>query len=106
MEYMHSQERITESWPQIGDDINMATDLGNPKKVKVWRLIETLHEIAHHLKICNRLHFGQARGTPFMIPPMCIEVDWAANSIKSDLILEGNYMNKEIDALTSKLLEY
>eukprot|EP00957_Ditylum_brightwellii_P090939 6925115-Ditylum_brightwellii.AAC.1 len=61
--------RIPESWPQIGEDINMAMDLENPKKAKVWTLIETLHKIAHYLKLCNRIHFGQARGTPFTIPP-------------------------------------
>eukprot|EP00957_Ditylum_brightwellii_P202115 15328670-Ditylum_brightwellii.AAC.1 len=38
--------------------------------------------------------------------PLSIEVDCAANSITSELILEGKYMNKEIDVLTSKLLEH
>eukprot|EP00957_Ditylum_brightwellii_P063207 4797980-Ditylum_brightwellii.AAC.1 len=33
-------------------------------------------------------------------------MDWAANSIMSELILEGNYTSKEIDALTLKLLEH
>eukprot|EP00957_Ditylum_brightwellii_P191028 14545511-Ditylum_brightwellii.AAC.1 len=51
------------------------------KKAKVWRLIETPHEITHYLKICNRLHFGQSRGTPFMILQLSIEVDWTANSM-------------------------
>eukprot|EP00957_Ditylum_brightwellii_P093913 7152182-Ditylum_brightwellii.AAC.1 len=84
----------------------MVTDLKNPKKSKVWGLIETPHKIVHYLKIHNRLHFGQARGTSFTIPPLSIEVDWAENSITSELILEGNFTNKEINALTSKLLEH
>eukprot|EP00957_Ditylum_brightwellii_P179791 13695943-Ditylum_brightwellii.AAC.1 len=69
--------KIPESWPQIGDGINTVTNLENPKKAKAWQLIETLHEIAHYLKIQNRLHFGQAGVTPFTIPPLGIEVDWA-----------------------------
>eukprot|EP00957_Ditylum_brightwellii_P203959 15336934-Ditylum_brightwellii.AAC.1 len=81
-------------------------NLKNPKKAKVWQLIETPHGIAHYLKIWNRFHFGQASGTPFTIPPLSIEVDWAANSITSELILEGKYTNKEINALTLKLLEH
>eukprot|EP00957_Ditylum_brightwellii_P050395 3821547-Ditylum_brightwellii.AAC.1 len=79
--------KIPESWPQIGEDINTVINIENLKKVKAWRLIKTLHKIAHYLELCNRLHFGQARGTPFMVPPLSIEVDWAANSIMSELIL-------------------
>eukprot|EP00957_Ditylum_brightwellii_P075686 5752141-Ditylum_brightwellii.AAC.1 len=59
--------RSLESWPQIGEGVNTVTDLENPKKAKVWRLIETLNEIMYYLNICNRLHVGQARGTPFTI---------------------------------------
>eukprot|EP00957_Ditylum_brightwellii_P012088 913416-Ditylum_brightwellii.AAC.1 len=76
---------IPESLPQIGEDINSVTDLENSRKTKVWRLIETPHEIAHYLKLNNRLHLGQAKGTPFMIPPLSIKVDWTANSITSEL---------------------
>eukprot|EP00957_Ditylum_brightwellii_P004128 314639-Ditylum_brightwellii.AAC.1 len=89
--------RIPETWPQIEEDINTVTTLENPKKAHKWRFIETLHEIAHYLKLQNRLHFGQAQGTPFTVLPLSIEVDWAANSITSELILEGHYTNKEID---------
>eukprot|EP00957_Ditylum_brightwellii_P186973 14239238-Ditylum_brightwellii.AAC.1 len=98
--------KIPESWPQIGDEINTVTNLDNPKKAKVWQLIETPQEIAHYLNIWNRLHFVQARGTSFTIPPLSIEVDWSVNSIMSELILEGNYTNEEIDALVLKLLEH
>eukprot|EP00957_Ditylum_brightwellii_P143642 10944165-Ditylum_brightwellii.AAC.1 len=88
--------RIPESWPQIGEDINTVTDLENSKKAKVWRLIETLHKIAHYLKLCNRLYFRQARGTSFMISPLSIKVDWATNSIMSELILEGIYTRRSM----------
>eukprot|EP00957_Ditylum_brightwellii_P035450 2687764-Ditylum_brightwellii.AAC.3 len=42
--------RIPKSWPQIVEDINTVMDLENPKKVKVWRLVETPHKIVHYLK--------------------------------------------------------
>eukprot|EP00957_Ditylum_brightwellii_P080229 6102239-Ditylum_brightwellii.AAC.1 len=75
--------KIPESWPQIGDSINTVTNLENPKKAKSWQFIETPQKITHYLKIWTRLHFGQARGTPFTNPLLSIEVDWAANSITS-----------------------
>eukprot|EP00957_Ditylum_brightwellii_P141325 10767752-Ditylum_brightwellii.AAC.1 len=49
--------RIPESLSHVGEDINIITTLENPKKANEWRLVETLHEIAHHLKLQNRLHF-------------------------------------------------
>eukprot|EP00957_Ditylum_brightwellii_P151918 11568757-Ditylum_brightwellii.AAC.1 len=98
--------KIPESWQQIGDDISTVTNIENPNKAKVWQLMEILQEIMHYLTFWNRLHFGQTRGTPFTIPPLSIEVDWVANAITSELIVEGPYTNEEIDALTLKLLEH
>eukprot|EP00957_Ditylum_brightwellii_P212178 15367044-Ditylum_brightwellii.AAC.1 len=78
--------RIPESWPQIGEDINTNTDLENPKKAKTT--------------------FWTSKRYTIHDPTLSIKVDWAANSIMSELILEGNYTNKEINAFTSKLLEH
>eukprot|EP00957_Ditylum_brightwellii_P100585 7666838-Ditylum_brightwellii.AAC.1 len=44
----------------------------------------------------NKLHFEQAQGPPFTVPPLSMEVDWGANSVMSELILEGNYTNEEL----------
>eukprot|EP00957_Ditylum_brightwellii_P052190 3957371-Ditylum_brightwellii.AAC.1 len=65
--------------------------------------METPKEIATYLKLWNQLHFGQAHGTPFLVPPLSIEVDWAANSITLGLLLEGEYNNSELEFLQSKL---
>eukprot|EP00957_Ditylum_brightwellii_P128229 9779714-Ditylum_brightwellii.AAC.1 len=69
-------------------------------------MVETPKEVATYLKLQNRLYFGQARGMPFTIPPMSVKFDLAANSVTSELVLEGNYSNSELDFLQQKLLEH
>eukprot|EP00957_Ditylum_brightwellii_P017355 1307664-Ditylum_brightwellii.AAC.1 len=55
----------------------------------------------------HRLHFGQAQGMPFTTPPLSVEFDcWAANSGTSELVLEGDYSNSELDFLQQKILEH
>eukprot|EP00957_Ditylum_brightwellii_P043739 3316377-Ditylum_brightwellii.AAC.1 len=69
-------------------------------------MVETAKEIATYLKLQNRLHFSQAHGMLFTIPPLSVEFDWAANSVTSELVLEGDYSNSELDFLQQKLLEH
>eukprot|EP00957_Ditylum_brightwellii_P081846 6226173-Ditylum_brightwellii.AAC.1 len=52
----------------------------------------------------NKLHFGQAQGTPFTVPSLSVEVDWEVNSVMSELILEGNYTNEELLDIEQLLL--
>ena len=62
--------------------------------------------IDFYLKLRNKLHFGQAKGTPFTIPPLEEEFDWAANSWYSKMVLEGTYSNLELSFLENKLLDH
>ena len=59
-----------------------------------------------YLRLRNRLHFGQAEGTPFTVPPLRELVDWEASTKTSDLILEGDYSSEEISVLESLLLQH
>lgn len=68
--------------------------------------METPQEIAFYLKLRNRLHFGQAKGTPFTIPPLEEEFDWAANSRYSEMVLEGTYSNSKLSFLKNNLLDH
>jgi hypothetical protein len=43
---------------------------------------------------------------PFTVPPLSIKVDWAANSITLEMVLEGKCSNSELEFLQSKLLEH
>eukprot|EP00957_Ditylum_brightwellii_P007620 576516-Ditylum_brightwellii.AAC.1 len=69
-------------------------------------MVETLKETATYLKSHNRSHFDQAQGTPFTMPPLSAEFDWALNSVTSEVVSEGDYSNSEIDFLQQKLLEH
>eukprot|EP00957_Ditylum_brightwellii_P161619 12305375-Ditylum_brightwellii.AAC.1 len=69
-------------------------------------MVDTPQDIAFYLKLRNQLHFGQPQGTPFTIPPLKHKVDWAANLITLELILNGDYSNEELDVLAKKLLNH
>eukprot|EP00957_Ditylum_brightwellii_P138240 10537423-Ditylum_brightwellii.AAC.1 len=43
---------------------------------------------------------------PFTTLPLSVEFDWAANPVTSELVLEGDYSNSELDFLKQKLLEH
>eukprot|EP00957_Ditylum_brightwellii_P093352 7108268-Ditylum_brightwellii.AAC.1 len=73
-------EKIPVTWPSSDCDEDQISALDNPKKAKHWRTVKTPHEIAFYLELCNRLNFGQAKGTPFTVHPLEEEFDWAANS--------------------------
>eukprot|EP00957_Ditylum_brightwellii_P117558 8965844-Ditylum_brightwellii.AAC.1 len=40
------------------------------------------------------------------MPPLSVEFDWAANSVTSKLVLEGDYSKSELDFLQQKLLAH
>eukprot|EP00957_Ditylum_brightwellii_P004106 311847-Ditylum_brightwellii.AAC.1 len=71
---------IPESWPDINKIITPEMKLEYLKKAQQWRTVNLPEEILHYLTIQNRRHFGQAKGTPIMLPPLSQYFDWAANS--------------------------
>eukprot|EP00957_Ditylum_brightwellii_P204063 15337451-Ditylum_brightwellii.AAC.1 len=73
--------QVPVTWPSHDDEVDTVTHLDNPKQSQHWKTVEFATEIATYLKLRNRLHFGQARGTPFTVPPLAMSFDWAANSI-------------------------
>eukprot|EP00957_Ditylum_brightwellii_P123010 9379281-Ditylum_brightwellii.AAC.1 len=73
------------TWPSTTCDEKSTEKLDNPKKAKYWWTVHTPKEVAFYLKLRNQLHFGQAKGTPFMVPPLSEEFDWSANSKQSKL---------------------
>eukprot|EP00957_Ditylum_brightwellii_P060586 4600716-Ditylum_brightwellii.AAC.1 len=94
------------TWPDADTDVSKVTHLDNPKEAEHWKTVETPKEVATCLKLQIRLHFRQARGTPFTVPPLLVEFDWAANSITLELVLGDEYSNSELEFLQCKLLEH
>eukprot|EP00957_Ditylum_brightwellii_P023364 1763248-Ditylum_brightwellii.AAC.1 len=75
--------QVPVTWTSPDIEVDTVTHLDNPKESQHWKTVKTPTEIATYLKLCNRLHFGQACGTPFMVPLLAMSFDWAANSITS-----------------------
>eukprot|EP00957_Ditylum_brightwellii_P016462 1237411-Ditylum_brightwellii.AAC.1 len=75
-------------------------DLEDSKQTTEWKTIDLPQEIVHYLNIWNRRHFGQSQGTPFTVPPPSQCSDWSAKSHISELVLQGNYSNDDIDDIT------
>jgi hypothetical protein len=102
--------QIPADWPTPETEISNIESLSNPKEIagddSKWRTIDLPADIMHYLRLRNRLHFGQAEGTPFTTSPLRELVDWEASTKTSDLILEGDYTSDELTHLESLLLKH
>ena len=79
------------SWPDPTTQIASLDQLEDPKTCTRWRWVTDPQEVEHYLLLRNRLHFGQAEGTPFTRPPFQDELDWSASTDTAEQILEGSY---------------
>ena len=76
------------------------------KKCTAWKTIDVPEEITKYLLERNKAHFGQAKGTPFTVSPLNTAIDFSASTATSEMILEGNYSNHELDELTRLFLTH
>jgi hypothetical protein len=100
-----SSLQIPASWPATEAGFLSAT-LENPKTCSTWKTVETPAEIEFYLQMRNRLHFGQAKGTPFTTQPLSQRFDWAANSAEAELTLAGDFTSADLDDLQQLLLSH
>jgi hypothetical protein len=77
----------------------------NPKQCQHWRTVDTPDEVVQVLLNRNQKHFGQAKGTPLTCPPLSQDIDYTANTITTELILEGNYDPESIEEATRALVQ-
>lgn len=66
--------------------------LSDPKTATEWQTITNPVDIEHFLMLRNRMHFGQAQGTPFTVNPLKDHIDWTATSIRAEEVLIGSYV--------------
>eukprot|EP00957_Ditylum_brightwellii_P054643 4140340-Ditylum_brightwellii.AAC.1 len=97
---------ISASWPSDTTGFKHVDATENPKATKEWRKIDVPQEIEFYVLMQNKLHFGQVQRTPFIIPPLSVEVDWGANLVTSKLVLEGNYTNEELLDIEKVLIHH
>ena len=90
---------IPATWPGISDPIPPYSDLEDPKKCTNWRNISNPDEIEHYVRLRNRGHFGQAKGTPFTEIPLEHHVNWTADTPSCDEILKGYHQIDNISTI-------
>jgi hypothetical protein len=100
-----SSLQIPASWPATEAGF-LSDTLENPKTCSSWKTVETPSDIEFYIRMRNRQHFGQAQGTPFTNTPLSQRFDWAANSVESELTLNGEFTSDDIDDLQQMLLSH
>ena len=97
---------IPASWPERDTNVQSITDLEDPKSATLWRIVTDPYDIEHYLMLRNRMHFGQAHGTPFTIPPLSDHLDWTASMPAADEILQGSYVpSEELSEMCKQVLQ-
>jgi hypothetical protein len=94
------------SWPPAHTDPTTVDSLPDPKTATEWRTVDLPDEIVYYLLTRNRLHFGQAKGTPFTEPIFTHHLDWAASTETAELILEGEFDATELSDIQALLMKH
>ena len=72
---------IPASWPPPFTDVAPTMPLEHPKSASEWSTVtKNPAHIEYYLLLRNRIHFGQAHGTPFTIQPLSDAIPWGAQS--------------------------
>lgn len=87
---------VPASWPPSQTPIAEIGHLEDPKACREWKMVTLPHEVEYYLLLRNRLHFGQAHGTPFTTDPLCNDLDWGATTEEAFQVLQGNYSTAEV----------
>ena len=77
----------------------------DPQKCQSWITITEPSAIEYYLLLRNRLHFGQAHGTPFTVAPLAQNLDWAASTKAAETILQGTCPESVQDHQSAALLK-
>jgi len=84
---------IPSDWPEPFTDVqDNSTPLSDPKIARTWKTITNTSEMEYYLLLRNRLHFGQAQGTPFTEPPLSNNLDWGGTSPTAQALLNGTFI--------------
>jgi hypothetical protein len=97
---------VPTSWPPAHSDPALLPALDDPKKATDWTTVDLPDEIVYYLLTRNRLHFGQAHGTPFTLPLLSEKIDWQASTATAELILDGEYKDSELSDLQALLIKH
>jgi hypothetical protein len=79
----------------------------NQDSVDEWEPIHDAESMQNLLQKRNIIHFGQAQGTPFTIPPLD-KLNWQATSIEAEELLAGSIPTQFVsdNQYTMRILEH
>jgi hypothetical protein len=97
---------VPTSWPAAHSATANLQVLPNPKDATGWKTVDLPNEIVYYLLTRNRLHFGQAHGTPLTTLQFTREINWMASTDSAELILTGDYTSDELTDLQALLLKH
>lgn len=98
---------VPQSWPSANTPITSLDQLEDPKMATEWKTITEPQDVEQYLLMRNRIHFGQAQGTPFTVSPLSDDFDWGATTEKAESLLNGQYIPpNEIPPLWSSVLRF
>lgn len=78
----------------------------DPKTCTEWQQIDVPSEILQHLQARNRLHFGQAQGSPFTTIPLVEDLGYQGTGAASNDILQGMYDTTGLDDNVALLIQH
>lgn len=96
---------VPRSWPAPHSTLTAFPRLENPKECTVWTTITDPAAIEYYLMLRNRIHFGQAQGTPFTEEPLRTDIDWAASTEHADAILAGQFVTSTVTPQCKAVLD-
>ena len=101
---------IPTTWPDFATSPEEIQELPDPKMVDkkdptLWKRITDPREVEYYIQLRNRLHFGQAKRTPFAVEPLKTFLDWQATSEFAEQVLEGTEPLDSTDEGTQAILD-
>ena len=78
----------------------------DPKHCTEWTEVDTPEEVKAAIQERNRIHFGQAEGTPFMTPKMKERLDFMASTKTAELILDRMYQPDDVTSAAAALADH
>jgi hypothetical protein len=97
---------VPSSWPPAHSDPTSLDSLPDSKKATAWRTVDLPDKIVYYLLTRNRLHFGQAKGTPFTQLRFSHQLNWGASTKTAELILDGDFDSAELSDIQALLLKH
>jgi hypothetical protein len=76
-----------------------------PTDTSTWQQILNPEQVATILQAWNQAHFGQAKGTPFTIPPLSTMFSWCGTTETAAKLVDGSLKPSKIAGISAATVE-